>query len=437
MKERSNLLMEITEKVSTQNNIHFHMIPTKKFKTVNIVVKCKAPLNRKTITKRALLPYVLQKGTTNYPSEKQLMIKLDELYGAILSVDGVKKGNHHIISFRLEVANETYINNETTVIDEALQLLHDVVFDPYVNENAFPKKIVEREKITLKNKINSIYDDKLAYANMRLVDEMCKDELYRIHSYGYEEDLNDMDESELYMYYKQMLDEDQIDIYILGYFQVENMKQKVTNLFKRNEIRLNEEGAEKSNINITNPKEIIETQAVQQAKLHIGYRTNCTYQDDDYFALHVFNGLFGNFPSSKLFKNVREKHSLAYYASSRIESHKGLLIVFSGIEGKDYKKAKEIIELQMKAMQDGDFTNEEIEETKELIISEIRETLDSPQGIIELSYQQVIAQKEVPPHQFIKNIESVTKEAIVNVAKKVELDTIYLLTNEGNERTDG
>lgn len=423
-------MVNVVEKVTEMNHIHFHFIPSDKFKTVNIVVKCKAPLDRSTITKRALLPYLLQKGSAKYPSEKQLMLKLDELYGAILSIDGVKKGNNHIISFRLEVANEKFIQNETTVMDESLTLLHDIIFNPYLEGNAFPEQVVAREKITLKNKINAIYDDKLAYANMRLIDEMCKGENYSIHSNGYVEDLDQLNAQNVYEYYEQLLQEDRIDFYLLGDFQVEAMEKQVKQLFKRHtyEERLVVDHGQ--GVKLEQPYEVKEMQPIQQAKLHIGYRTNCTYQDENYFALQLFNGLFGGFPSSKLFKNVREKHSLAYYAASRIESHKGLLFVFSGIEANHYQKAKEIIEAQMKAMQAGEFTNQEIDETKELIISEIRETLDHPQGTIELLYQQVIADKIISPKSYIEKIKQVTKEAIVHVANKIEEDTIYLLTSE-------
>src|SRR5690625_2724176 len=102
----------VVEKTISQNGYHLHMIQTKKFKTINIVAKFRSQLDRDTITTRALLPYVLRQGTSNYPTERQLQTKLDELYGAVLSIDGAKKGNHHIISFRLEVANDKYIKNE-------------------------------------------------------------------------------------------------------------------------------------------------------------------------------------------------------------------------------------------------------------------------------------------------------------------------------------
>src|SRR5699024_6869655 len=124
--ERS--MHDIKEELYTKNAINFHFIPTKKFKTVNMVVKCKAPLKRESITKRALLPYVLEKGTKNYPTEQLLMKQLDRLYGAELSIDGAKKGNYHILTFRLEVANEKFLQHEESMTEKALELLHEVVF---------------------------------------------------------------------------------------------------------------------------------------------------------------------------------------------------------------------------------------------------------------------------------------------------------------------
>ena len=420
----------------TKNNIHFHIIPTKKFKTVNFVMKCKAPLERNTITKRALLPFILQKGTKNYPTEKQLMIHLDELYGASLYIEGAKKGNNHIISFRLDVANENYIQEETNILKQAVALLNEVIFSPRVEKERFIEAIVEREKLTLKNKINAVFDNKLIYANNRLVEEMCKNERFRIHKDGYVEDLPTINGENLYEYYKQMLKEDRMDLYVLGDFDPVQMESLLVESFVREE--KNEQLSDPNNETptIIEVQEVKEIQPVEQAKLHIGYRTNCTYKDDDYFALQVFNGIFGGFPSSKLFMNVREKHSLAYYAASRIESHKGLLIVYSGIAPEDDQKAREIIDLQLEAMKKGDFTEEVVEKTKELIVSELKETLDSSYGIPELLYQQVLGEREISPQLYIAEINKVKKEDIVNIANKITPDTVYLLTNDRSDRNE-
>lgn len=420
---------EIAEKLLVKDGLNIHVVPTKKYKTINIVAKFRAELHRETITKRALLPYLLRQGTKSYPSEQALQLKLDELYGAVLSIDGAKKGDNHIISFRLEVANQNYIANESTIIDEAITLLKEVIFHPHTVHDSFHPQIFNREKETLQQKMNAVIDDKMAFANMRLIDEMCAGEAYALHVHGYEEDLAEITAENTYAYYQDLLKEDQLDIYVLGDFEEEVMTEKITSaIVKKNKSTLN--NAQTAEGHQGELKVVIEEQDIQQAKLHLGYRTDCTFKDDAYAALQVFNGLFGGFPSSKLFINVREKNSLAYYAASRIESHKGLLLVFSGIAASDYEKAREIIELQMTAMKNGEFTDAELAETKDLIVNQLLETLDNPQGIVELLYQQVLGDKQITPDELITNIKQVTKANVIEVAENMKEDTIYLLTSK-------
>lgn len=414
-----------------ENGINFHLIPTKKFKTISIAAKLKAPLHRDTITKRALLSYILKQGTMNYPSRQKLQLKLDELYGAVFSVDSSKKGENHVLSIRLEIANEQFVPESSSILDQGISLFNELLFKPNVTDHAFPADVLKREKETLKQKINAVKDEKMKYANMRLVDEMCAGEPYQLHVQGYEEDLADITPENLYAYYESLLKENELDIYFVGDFNQENLHEKVSATINRDIEKQPVSPASSHTKEITEPKEVVEKQSIQQAKLHIGYRTGITFQDEDYAALQVFNGLFGGFPSSKLFINVREKNSLAYYAASRLESHKGLLFVFSGIAPTDYEKARDIIRLQMEAMKNGDFTKNDLNETKELIVNQLLETMDHPQGLIELEYQQVAGNTTLTPEMLIDNIRNVTKEDVERVAGKINEDTIYLLTSEG------
>src|SRR5699024_7604611 len=160
---------------------------------------------------------------------------------------------------------------------------------------------------------------------------------------------------------------------------------------------------------------VIEDQQIQQGKLHLGYRTHTKFADPDYPALQVFNAIFGGFPSSKLFINVREKNSLAYYASSKFESHKGILFVFSGIAPSDFDQAKSIILEQMEAMKKGDFTEEQISEAKRLIINQYKQTLDDPFGMIEIIYNQQMANTQRTVDELIDLINQVDAEAIIKV----------------------
>lgn len=417
------------------NGYSLHIIPTKKFKTIHLVAKFRAPLNREDITKRALIPYLLVQGTINYPTRKDLEEKLDDLYGAVLTTDSSKKGNEHIISIRFDIANEKFVKSKT-LLQDALRLFSEILFEPHTNNEAFPAEIFQREKTTLKRKIESLIDDKMTYANLRLIEEMCADERYRIPAHGYAEDLAHMTSSTVYQYYQEMLTIDGLDLYVVGDVEQDEMVKLFSGLIKRETTKKSDDDKDIEEQIIIRAKEqtITEHQDIQQAKLHMGYRTSITYHDELYPALHVFNGLFGAFPSSKLFINVREKNSLAYYAASRIESHKGLLFVFSGIAPKDYRAAKSIIDEQLKAMQVGDFTESDIQKTKELIINQMKETFDHPQGMIELLYQQIVGRTKLPPQKLLEAIRQVTKQDIIRVAKAIQLDTVYLLTNEGVKR---
>lgn len=433
-------MIKIEEQKATHNGIDIHLIPTKKYKTITLVAKLKTKLTRETATKRALLSYILEKGTTNYPSEKKLQMKLDELYGATFGIYCGKLGENHIITFRMEIANEKYIKQATGILEETIELFAEMMTKPHTDGNAFPETTVKREKTTLQSKLKSMYDDKMAYANNRLIDEMYADEPYATRTYGYQEDIDAITASDLYDYYKNdVLQNDKKDIYVIGDVSTTQTIELIKAAFTEtiaSPASEKELPTERLTRDTKDVRVIQERQPIQQAKLHIGYRTHITFADDDYAALRIFNCLFGGIPSSKLFVNVREKHSLAYYAGSRIEGHQGLMIVLSGIEPIKETAAREIIAEQLQAMQDGDFTEEEVEEVKAYMIGQVKETLDSAVGTVELLYNQVVGEKAVSPADYIGALDLVTKDDVVRVANKITTDTVYVLTSEGDNQDE-
>ncbi|HDR3347159.1 TPA: insulinase family protein [Bacillus cereus] len=411
--------------------LRVHIIPTDKYKTNTFVFRFKAPLNEETVTERALLPYVLQSATEKLSSVIRLRQYLEELYGSSLAVDVSKKGEDHIISIYVDIANEVYLHDAPPLFEKALSMLSDIVLHPATEGNGFLSSIVESEKRALLQRIEATYDDKMRYANERLIEEMCKVEPYRLSANGKKESVMSITNESLYQYYQKVLAEDEMDLYIIGDIS-ENAVDLVSKYFSISTRPVRERNVLLHRRN-NEEKEVVEKQELKQSKLHIGYRTFVTYKDEDYFALQLFNGLFGGFSHSKLFVNVREKNSLAYYAASRFESHKGLLFVMSGIEAKNYEKAVEIIKEQMLAMQNGEFSEEEIHQTKSVIQNQILEAIDTPRGFVEMLYHGIISDRTRPVEEWLTGIESVTKEEIVKVAKNIELDTIYFLQGTEGE----
>ena len=415
------------EKVTEQQGYKLHVIETEKYKTNTFVWRMKAPLAKEDVTKRALLPHVLQSSSANYPTTTALRSYLDELYGATLYVDLSKKGEYHIMSFSLEIANEKFLSDSSPLLKKGFELLAEILTNPNLAGNAFDRNTVEKEKRTLKSRIQSVFDDKMRYSNVRLLEEMCKGEPYALQVNGEAADVDAITPENLYDYFKKAFLEDEMDLYVIGDVSEEDVKKLASELLQF-EPRVPKKAGKEERTRKNEPKEVKETQDVKQGKLNIGYRTNIVYGDPDYFALQVFNGIFGGFSHSKLFINVREKASLAYYAASRLESHKGLMMVMAGIDLTNYDQAVGIIHDQINAMNKGDFTDQELEQTKAVIQNQIMETVDTARGLTEILYHNVVAGKDISLDTWLKEMLKVTKEEIVAVANKIELDTIYFLT---------
>jgi predicted Zn-dependent peptidase len=426
-KEGGMQMETTTEKITEMQGYKLHVVETEKYKTNTFVWRMKAPLTKENVTMRALLPQVMQSSSAKYSSTTALRSYLDELYGATLYVDLAKKGEYHIISFSIEIANEKFLSDPSPLLKKGFELLSEILSNPNVKGDSFDQETVEKEKRTLKQRILSVFDDKMRYSNVRLLEEMCKEEPYALQVNGEAEDVDPITPKRLYEYYQQVFLEDEMDLYVIGDVKEEEVKKFASELlhFENRAPKRQQsfEVKEKEQVNI-----VREQQDVKQGKLNMVYRTNIIYGDPDYFALQVFNGIFGGFSHSKLFINVREKASLAYYAASRLESHKGLMMVMSGIDLKNYDQAVGIINEQMEAMRKGDFTDQELEQTKAVIQNQILETIDTSRGLTEILYHNMVAHTNILLQDWIDEMQKTTKEEIIAVAKKIHLDTIYFLT---------
>lgn len=424
-------MVQLQVESSEHNGMHMHLWETDKFKTITLLLMTKAPLDEKTLTAKALIPHILQGGTTIYKNRKQLKQKLDDMYGATFSSDVQKKGEQQVMTFRIDIAADRFLSTATPLIKEAMELLHHIVYQPKLENNAFQTTVVEQEKRSLKQRIDSIYDDKMRFANVRITEEMFNGEAYGLPAYGRIDDLKDLDPKKIYDVYQSMLVDDRFDLFVIGAFDKQEVTETVKNLFTEQRGSVSEHPASSKSKPVESVRVVHDKQKVKQGKLHMGFRTHTTFSDASYEAAQVGNAIFGGFPSSKLFINVREKESLAYYAASRIESHKGVLMVMSGIEFDKYDRAVEIINEQAEAMKAGDFSEEDVEQAKGMLINQALEAIDTPRGFAELTYHEVVADHAKSIEARIEGIRAVTKDSVVEAVKKWELDTIYFLKGEG------
>ncbi|KAF0996726.1 EF-P 5-aminopentanol modification-associated protein YfmF [Geobacillus sp. TFV-3] len=413
----------IHEQVQALRGLTLHTIETKKFKTNTFILRLKQKISEDIVTFRSILPYVLQNS-----AKKEIRKKLDELYGATLNISIDKKGEFHIITLRIEAVNEKYLPTKTQLIEHVLNLIFYIVMNPWRNQDSFNEDVIQKEKQVLKQRILSVYDNKIRFANKRLIEEMCKEEPYRIHAYGNMIQIDQVTSSSLYDYYHQAILEDQIDLYIVGDVNHEKNVEIVDKLLqyeiRNNVVKLDFESKQKE---VKQVNYVTDEQEVEQGKLHLGYRTYTNYGNSDYYALQVFNGMFGGFPHSKLLTNIREKESLAYYISSRYESHKELLFLMAGIEIQNYEKTLHIINKQLESLKRGDFSKTDFQRTKTLIKSQLLGILDDPKGIVEMFYRNVVNDCQKTMEDWLLGIDNVSESDVIKMAHKIKLDTVYFL----------
>lgn len=419
-----------------RNGLSLHVIPTDKFKFTTIAVNWQTDLTEETATSCALLPHVLMRGCQMYPQAHLIQQALDDLYGASLHVGVAKKGERQVMQFFLKMANEKYIGKGESVGQKALQLLGEIILRPVIAAGGFDPGFVDNEKEQHRKRIDALYDDKIQYAVERCLSEMTKGERYAISRLGKKEDLTKIDGENLFHVYNDLLPQAQVDVLVVGAVRPEQMGQWMEAYLawpRRGKQILRETEI------VPQPKmvkEIVERQDVMQGKLNIGFRTGgITYRSDLYPALVVYNGIFGGFPHSKLFVHVREKASLAYYATSRLDSLKGLMYVQSGIEIANYEKAVSIIKEQFAAMQEGKISEEELQFTKNGLINQYRTLMDSPEGMIDVYVNGLISGRLRTLEEMCEAVQQVTVEDVVAVAQQIHLDTIYFLRNK-EERAD-
>jgi predicted Zn-dependent peptidase len=417
-------------------NIRLHLCPSDKFKTTTLSAFITNPLQAETVTKNALLPNVLVRGTNTYQTTVSLRQKLNELYGAGSFGDVFKRGERQVIQFGMDLANETYLQNAPSLLEEGIQLFCEMILDPFVENNQFYTSFVEAEKKNLKQKIDSLQDDKIRYAAERCVQTMCEGEPYSLLNYGNANDIQAIYAKSLYNYYQEVLEKAPIDLYCVGDVKVE----EVTNLFAKyfdskmqNAVREEVPFAAVSH-KVDKVKMVVDRLDVNQGKLNMGCRTQISIRDEKYPALMMYNGILGGFAHSKLFMNVREKESLAYYCSSGIESHKGLLFIQSGIEEQNLDRAIDIIKQQLTAMSNGEISDQELEQTKATLSNQLREGQDRAFELIGFHFQSVLSGKPRSLEDLLQKINAITKEDVQEVAQLVELDTIYSLRGQEGEK---
>lgn len=411
-----------------EDNYTLHLINTNRFKTINVVLFFTKKFNKNDISYGSLLTQNLVYSSKKYNTKNKIAIIGEELYGAKVSSAFGITGSCETFTFSLDFLNPKYTSKE--YMNESLNFLYEIIFNPNINENGFNKKyfdIIKKDTIT---KIKSVKDNPNLYAGIQYARIMYKN---TPASYGLTpslEDINDIDEIKLYNFYKNLIysGEYKIDICVMG-----EITEDISKLIKDKFKKLNS-NKEKYNLNVKikysdSEIEKIDSLKYNQSKLYMGYRLIDLDFHEMNHILKVYNTILGTMNDSLLFNVVREANSLCYSIGSYTSKYNSSLTIYAGINKSNYEKAVSLIKECVNMMSDKKTVERLINYAKKTINTYLNNYYDDVTSQINnYWFQEFDIVEDVETLR--EEINDVTVDEIVNLNKKIKLSVTYLLKGD-------
>lgn len=405
------------------NNCDVYFIKTKKFKTITIDTLLINEYDKKDFTKQKLLSSIMLKNTKRYPNEIDFQKEIINLYDLNCSIYNLYL-NYHIKTYRLTFLNEKF--TEEKMNEKSINFYYDFIFKPNIIKNSFEKDSFKMSKIKLKTFFKRLKEDNTYLAESSAFPLITYDIPLKYNKTGNIEDLKKITPSNLVDFYKNEIKNSDFKVFVIGDF---NDKEMIDILSKNLTMNNNKNKYKIKDYKVLNRTEekiekIEENNYNQSIFIMIFKILNITKRERE-IVLPIFSEILGG-SDSKLFNNVREKNSLAYYIYSSILTFQSTLIIESGISSENYEKVKKIVLEQIKEMCSGNITEKELKSAKERIKTNALKVEDNKNRIINSVEDEVIFGLK-NNEDYIKETLLVSKKELIKLGKKLDLDVTYLL----------
>ena len=419
----------MTETLELLPGVTLRTFPDRRFKQGCLTFQIVRPMCDAEAAMNALLPAVLLRGTEKHKDLRDITLRLDELYGASIGALVRRVGDYQTTGLSCGFIEDRFCIPGDRVLAPMIDFIRELLFQPILEDGGFCRAFVESEKKNLIATIESELNDKRVYAMGRMVKTMCKADSYGVPRLGDAASAAAIDPVALYRHYQKILRESRIDIFYVGTATpqeiaalIRPMLQSIPRDYRPlpGQTPFQDAGG----------ADVVEELDVTQGKLCMGFVTPVTNRDRHFVATQVMNTIFGAGMTSKLFVNVREKRSLCYSVGSGYYGSKGIITVSAGIDFDKELETREEILRQLKAMQDGDISDQELTAAKEALLSSLRGTHDSPGSIEGFYATAALSGMGLTPAQYMEAIYAVTIDQVVRAAGQVTLHTTYFLKGE-------
>ena len=408
------------------NSFDVHTIKTDKFKTSHVEVIFRDIANKEEMGAYSFLADMLSQSSKTYPRKKDLITRFEELYKIIVYATTLRVGNVLDFHVSLDFINPNYINDKSYV-EEVIKTLFDIIENPNVTNDEFDLKTFNIVKERLKREINSLKENPMKQSIKEAFKAMNTNTPTSYELLGTLESLEKITPSSLYKAYRNLRKNFKVDIFLIGNLEMDDTVSLIKKYFKNRYIIENKLDLMVDNKEIKKPVVKSITSDNVQANLVMIFNLKNLTEIEKNITFNVFNYLYGNGGlTSKLYQSIREKNSLCYAISSMYLKYDKLLLVHISLEQANVKKATSLVKKELKNMQAGNFTEEELKDAINNMIISLDMAQDNTVSIIN-NYVFHEFDNLPMPEERIEMFKNIKKEDVINVAKKVKLNTIFTL----------
>ena len=406
--------------------ISAHFVQSKKFKTNKITIRFTAPLSLETVAGRMLSASMLETANQAYPTSQAFRRYLASLYGTDISTSAYRRGQAHVLDLTFTYVRDEFLSKKNFLTSQILELVKQTLFAPLVQDGAFEPALFEIERKQLLASLATDMDDSFYFAHKELDRLFFHDERLQLRYSDLQNSISNESPENSYTCFQDALKNDRIDFFFLGDFNEVEVKEWLRSFsFTGRQIDVNPQYKQPySNV----LREGMVRKNVGQSVLELAYHCSTSYGDNHHLVMVVMNGLLGGFAHSKLFTNVRENAGLAYTISSQLDLFSGQLRMYAGIDRGNRNQARKLMNHQLLELKKGNFTDLEIEQTKEMIRRTLLLAQDSQTSLIERVYLNSLLGKSTSDFDsWVEKLNQVDKEAICKAANSVRLQAIYFM----------
>ena len=412
------------ENIKITDGVALHVFKTSKFKDVTVTIRFSTPITSKNASTRQLLGMMLVDRTSMYDTKVAMQTKCDMLYGASLRHRVTGYGKLHVLDIELQVLNGGLI--DSSLLPDQFEFVKEVIFNPLLSKSVFE----EAQHLAVERSIRNM-DDPSSYASDQLFAKGASNSPLAINSKGDIDVYKGLSLEDIVEEHNNLLNTNMVDIFVVGDVEVEEVKSEIK---KSLPLKGKIECESFYDLLAENHDIIYDSKNIQQTMVSQLYRSQITVDQQSFWALRVLNTILGSSPVSLLFQEVREKRSLCYSVFSAIVAYDGALMIQTGIQKENTDLVLNLISEQITKLQQGDFSLELLEMSKDMLCNNFLTLEDRVSNIVGLSFQDVLLNRTMTLENMNANIKNVSKDDVINAAKLLQHQCTFVLEQgEQNE----